>query len=145
MTGEISDFPELVGEKLDEFIRRLAPLNVYSRVEKASEHYVKAQRLAHIDDEMGIIRLIAAEEELVVAIFEALKSHTDKLPKHRDFIRKYKDHRVKMSFYPVLLNFRYVLERYFQDGITFDGFEEVIHWNARPVIDGDEIKIGLFD
>ncbi len=145
MAETVADFADLIGGELDDYIRRSAPLNVYTRVENASEHYTKAQKLDRLDDEMGVIRLIAAEEELVVAIFEALKAHDDQLPKHRDFVRKYKDHRVKQAFYPVLLNMRHVLEDSFRSGITFDGLEDVIHWHVRPVIDGDEIKIAIFD
>lgn len=58
---------------------------------------------------MGALRLIAAEEELVVAIFEWLKLNASKMPEHDDFIKKYKNHRTKLSFHPVLSQFRNVL------------------------------------
>ena len=58
---------------------------------------------------MGAIRLIAAEEELVVAIFEWLKLNEDHFPEHKDFIRKFKNHVVKLAFYPTLAQFRFIL------------------------------------
>ncbi|MBK8211422.1 MAG: hypothetical protein IPK78_17205 [Rhodospirillales bacterium] len=51
----------------------MAPRKIASRVGKALDHYTKAHRLVGVDEEMGAIRCIAAEEELVVAIFEWLK------------------------------------------------------------------------
>ena len=69
----IEPFAELVGRDVIELIFEVAPRKVRSRVEKALDHYTKALRLVGVDDEMGAIRLIAAEEELVVANFEWLK------------------------------------------------------------------------
>ena len=55
-----------------------APRKVLTRVAGALEHYVRSEKLGTIDKEMGAIRLIAGEEELVVAIFEWLKLNADK-------------------------------------------------------------------
>jgi len=41
---------------------------------------------------MGAIRLNAAEEELVVAIFEWLKLKEEQFPENKDFVRKFKNH-----------------------------------------------------
>jgi len=98
------------------------------------DHFVKAQKLRGADDEMGVIRCIAAEEELVVAIFEWLKLNSDRLPSHGDFIGKYKNHRVKLAFYPVLSQFRFVLGDMIAHGITFPGFEQVLLMKIEPSI-----------
>jgi hypothetical protein len=98
------------------------------------DHFVKAQKLRGVDDEMGVIRCIAAEEELVVAIFEWLKLNSDRLPSHGDFIGKYKNHRVKLAFYSVLSQFRFVLGDMIAHGITFPGFEQVLLMKIEPSI-----------
>ncbi len=82
----VDPFSELVGQEIVEFVFQLAPTEVGTRVGKALDHYTKALRLVGVDDEMGALRCIAAEEELVVAIFEWLKLDADKIPEHRDFI-----------------------------------------------------------
>jgi hypothetical protein len=97
-------FEALVGKDVFRLTQHLAPTKILSRIHKALDHYTKAQRLAGVDDEMGAIRCIAAEEELVVAIFEWLKLNTDKVPEHRDFIGRSKNHRVKLAFLPVISN-----------------------------------------
>jgi hypothetical protein len=89
-------FGDLIGKDFLDLIFGNAPHKVATRVAKSLDHFWKAIPLEGIDDEMGAIRLIAAEEELVVAIFEWLKLNTDKVPEHGDFIRKYKNHRVKL-------------------------------------------------
>lgn len=60
---EISAFAEIVGEDVVSFIFEHAPRKVTTRVAKALEHYTRARKLVDIDEEMGAIRLIAAEEE----------------------------------------------------------------------------------
>jgi hypothetical protein len=107
---DLAPFYALVGADIAELIFELAPRKVRSRVAKALDHFTKAKRLIGTDDEMGAIRCIAAEEELVVAIFEWLKLNADKMPEHGDFIGKYKNHRVKLAFYPVLAQMRMILE-----------------------------------
>lgn len=98
----IEPFAELVGRDVIELILEAAPRKVATRVGKALDHYTKALRLPGVDDEMGAIRLIAAEEELVVGIFEWLKLNAAAMPEHGDFIGRSKNHRVKLAFYPVL-------------------------------------------
>jgi hypothetical protein len=81
-------FADLIGQDFLDYIFETAPRKVGTRVGKALDHFYKGAPLDGIDDEMGAIRLIAAEEELVVAIFEWLKLNTDKVPQHDDFIKK---------------------------------------------------------
>jgi hypothetical protein len=138
-------FGDLVGEDVIKFVFTHAPAKVAVRIARALDHYTRAPILAGLDEEMGAIRLIAAEEELVVAIFEWLKINNDKFPEHMDFTRKFKNHVVKLSFYPALSQFRFIIVDMLHHGFTFDGFEDVINWSVEPVIDGSNIKLAVLD
>lgn len=116
-----ASFAELVGADIEAHLRRLAPAKVLSRVDKAEHHFVRALALAGIDDEMGAIRLIAAEEELVVAIFELVKLRSDRMPEHRDFVRRFRNHYVKLAFYPVLHEFRSIVLPWLEGEMETDG------------------------
>lgn len=94
---------------------------------------------------MGAIRLIAGEEELVVAIFEWLKLQSDHFPEHADFVKQFRRHPVKLSLHPVLLQFRWVLEDLLRSGFTLDGLEEVISWTATPVLDEKGVGLSIRD
>lgn len=98
------------------------------RILKAIDHIEKARLLDGIDDEMGAIRLIAAEEELVVSIFEWLKLNENKMPEHRDLVRSYKNHQVKLMFYPVLSIMHFALGWIIQDGLAF---KEIGHYKMK--------------
>jgi hypothetical protein len=141
----IEPFAELVGREVIELIVEVAPRKVGSRVGKALDHYRKALRLQGIDDEMGALRLIAAEEEIVVAIFEWLKLSAAAMPEHGDFIGRSKNHRVKLAFYPVLSQFRFVLGDMLNQGITLDGLEDVLHWHVAPVRLENRIVLRISD
>jgi hypothetical protein len=138
---DLEPFGALVGEDIAELIFRKAPTKVANRIGKALNHFAKAAKLQGIDDEMGVIRLIAAEEELVVAIFEWLKLNAKSLPEHGDFIGKYKNHRVKLAFYPVLSQLRFVLDDMLQHGITVEGLEDVLHWHVKAVRHEDRVVL----
>jgi len=141
----IEPFADLVGRDVIELVFKAAPRKVASRVRKALDHYTKALRLPGVDDEMGAIRLIAAEEELVVGIFEWLKLNAGAMPEHRDFIGRSKNHRVKLAFYPVLSQFRFVLGDMVTHGITFDGLEDVLYWHVAPARVENRIVLRIFD
>jgi len=128
----------LVGAELRVFIEKKAPTKVWSRVLKAIDHIEKAKLLDGIDVEMGAIRLIAAEEELVVSIFEWLKINESKMPEHRDLVRAYKNHQVKLMFYPVLSVMHFAMGWIVQDGLVFGGIE---HYQMKiiPEIKDDSI------
>lgn len=106
---ELEYFNSLVGENLVDMILTKAPTKVKWRVIKAADHVRKAHRIKDIDMEMFSIRLIAAEEELVVAVFEWLKLNTGKMPEHKDLVGKFKNHQVKLMFTPVLMLMKSVL------------------------------------
>lgn len=135
-------FVGLVGKDFFDFIVNNVPKKVGSRIGKSIDHYKKALVLERIDPEMGVIRLIAAEEELVVAIFELLKLNADKLPAHDDFIRKFKNHQVKLAFAPVLAQFRFVLGDYVKDGATMEGLE-ILHFKFKPVIKDNKFMLEM--
>lgn len=138
-------FGELVGDEVIDLLFELAPQKIGSRVGKALDHYTKALRLIGVDDEMGAIRCIAAEEELVVAIFEWLKLNVERVPEHQDFIRKYKNHYVKLAFYPVLSQFRFVLQDMLKGGITLEGLEETSPWQVSAVCAEKKVKLRIAD
>lgn len=130
---DIEPFTALVGAEIVELIFQKAPKKVATRITKSLEHYTRAARLLGIDEEMGAIRLIAAEEELVVAIFEWIKLNAQHLPEHGDFIGKYKNHRVKLAFYPVLSQLGIVLSGMLSNGVRIEGLEDFLHWHVRAV------------
>lgn len=140
---DTAPFAALVGEDIISFILENAPRKVASRVCKAIDHFAGAEKLAGIDEEMGIIRFIAGEEELVVAIFEWLKLNGKVFPEHKDFVGKFKNHIVKLAFYPVLRQFRFVVGNMLTDGITFDGLEDVLSFSVKPVVEGKQIRLAL--
>ena len=142
---DITPFSEIAGEDVVSFIFKHAPRKVTTRVAKAVDHYARAAKLVDVDEEMGAIRLIAAEEELVVAIFEWLKLNEDRFPEHGDFVRKFKNHIVKLAFYPTLAQFRFIFGDMLTQGFTMEGLEEVIDWTAKPVIEGNQVKLAILD
>lgn len=127
---DAAHFDSLVGVEVIQLIKKHAPRKIMSRINKALDHYAKAEKLQGVDDEMGSIRLIAAEEELVVAIFEWLKLNAKFLPEHNDFIGKFKNHYVKLSFHPVLMQFRFILE-----ATTQEGGEDMHDKDENPFVD----------
>ena len=142
---DTSPFADIAGEDVVSFIFEHAPRKVTTRVAKAIEHYTRAGKLVDIDEEMGAIRVIAAEEELVVAIFECLKLKEDHFPEHKDFVRKFKNHIVKLAFYPTLAQFRFILGDMLERGFTMDGLEDVLNWSVKPVIEGERLKLAILD
>jgi hypothetical protein len=141
---DVSPFADLVGQETIELIFKAAPKKVSTRIAKALYHYSKAPTLAGIDEEMAAIRLIAAEEELVVAIFEVLKLRDEHFPEHRDFVRKYKNHIVKQSFYPVLFQFRLILGEMMR-GFGLVGLPVNLNWTAKPIVEGETVKLLISD
>ena len=142
---DATPFAELVSADVIDLISDKAPSKVRWRVHKALDHYTRAMRLEGLDEEMGAIRLIAAEEELVVAIFEWLKLNEAHYPEHRDFARKFKNHQVKLSFYPVLSQFRCVLVDLLTEGFSLEGLEDVIKWRSRPVVSDGKVQLLIED
>jgi hypothetical protein len=142
---EASPFSALVGEDIISFIIQNSPRKVLTRISRSLEHFGRSTKLEGIDEEMGAIRLIAAEEELVVAIFELLKLKSDSFAEHKDFVSKFRSHVVKLAFYPVLFQFRIVVGDILRDGFTFEGLENIVTWSAKPVVEGKQIKVVLCD
>jgi hypothetical protein len=137
-------FDALVGAEIFAFIIAAAPGPVRNRIVKSLDHLIRAERLQGVDEEMGALRLIAAEEELVVAIFEWLRQEAEHFPEHADFVRQFKRHPVKQSLHPVLREFRMALEGNFE-GFTIEGLEDVIDWRPWPVIEEGRILLQITD
>jgi hypothetical protein len=62
-----------------------------------------------------------------------LKLNATNMLRHEDFIKRYKNHYVKLAFYPVLSQFRWVLGDMIESGITFPGFENILLMHLEPV------------
>jgi hypothetical protein len=140
---ETQPFADLVGDDVIGFLCEHLPAKVGMRFGRALDHYARANALVGVDEEMGMIRLIAAEEELVVAIFELLKIKQDEFPEHKDFVRKFRNHIVKLSFYPVLLQFKFAIGYMLKEGFVMEGIEDLMQFRAKPVVDGNTIRIAV--
>jgi hypothetical protein len=138
-------FSDLIGKQFLDYIFEKSPKKVATRVGKALDHFDKAIKLKGLDEEMGAIRLIAAEEELVVAIFEWLKLNADKLPKHDDFIKKYKNHYIKLAFVPVLSQFKFILGDFLAHGFGLEGLEQLLHFHIATIIEDGKILLEIND
>jgi hypothetical protein len=141
----VKPFADLVGDEVFSFILDRAPTKVKTRISRALDHYTRASALVGVDEEMGAIRLIAAEEELVIAIFECLKLKEDQFPEYKDFVRKFKNHVVKLSFYPVLSQFRFIYSDLLKNGFGPEGMEDVVNWTAKPVVEGEKLRLAIMD
>ena len=53
------------------------------------------------------------------------------------------NHYVKLAFYPVLSQFRWVLSDMIEDGITFEGFESVLTMRLEPAIEDGRVKLRI--
>lgn len=137
---DITAISAIAGKDLIDLLFQKAPTKVASRIGKAIDHFNKALRLVDVDDEMGVIRLIAAEEELVVAIFEWLKLKSEKFPEHSDFVRRFKNHQVKLAFYPVLSQFRFILGD-IAEGFVPEGLDDAEGWNASLACDNNHVDL----
>jgi hypothetical protein len=144
VTIDTSELERLVGKDVIAAILAAAPLKVQTRVAKAAQHLQKAIRLQSFDDEMGAIRLIAAEEELVVAIFEWLKLNSEHFPEYRDFVSKMKNHLVKLTFTPVLGQMATIFDNFLKDGLAPAGLQDVITWRVEPGVKDGKVVLQLF-
>lgn len=132
-------FNSLVGQDVIDMIIEKAPTKVKWRVIKAADHIHKAHKIKDIDMEMFSIRLIAAEEELVVAIFEWLKLNTDKMPEHKDLVGKFKNHQVKLMFSPVLLLMKNVLIETLGPNLNIHGLDIEV----KPRFENNAVNVYL--
>jgi hypothetical protein len=140
---ETKPFAHLVGEEVVNFLCEHLPTKVRTRFGRALDHYARAGALVGVDEEMGMIRLVAAEEELVVGIFELLKIKQDQFPEHKDFVRKFKNHIVKLSFYPVLQQFKFAIGYMLKEGFVLEGIEDLMRFRVKPVVDGKAIRVAV--
>lgn len=120
-----------------------AQTKILTRVGKAADHVQKANRLENVDEEMAVIRYIAAEEELVVAIFQWLILNGEHVGAHQDFLRKFKNHVVKLAFPLVLQQLGFVVTEFLEDGITLEGLEDHLTWRVKPTLADGRVVLQL--
>lgn len=137
-------FDELVGEPFVVHVLKHADPRVMYRLARAADHYNKAVKLFGVDDEMAVIRLIAAEEELVVAIIRHVTLKADVFPDTGPILRRFDDHRVKQAFAPTLGRLWGALEHQFREGFSVEGLEHVT-WTYNPILEDDKFKLSIQD
>lgn len=142
---DLQSLVALVGEDLIDVIVQKAPTKIQTRLAKAADHVLKANKLDGFDDEMGVIRYIAAEEELVVAIFQWLVLNAGHVGAHEDFLRKSKNHLVKLAFPIVLQQLAFVINGFLQDGLTLEGLEDYLTWKVAPTIQDGRVMLQVSD
>ncbi|MGH7020859.1 MAG: hypothetical protein ACREEY_13305 [Brevundimonas sp.] len=143
-TVSLTALSELTGAPFFDLIMAKAPKVVTYRIAKAADHYNKAVLLRGADEEMGAIRLIAAEEELVIAIFKWLEQNPDDYPDVSLLLKKFKEHRVKLAFYPTLCQFVFALED-LADGVAPEGLNSHITWKPDLIADGGKVMVRLLN
>lgn len=138
-------FDALVGDEFVMHILKHADPRVMYRFTRAADHYTKAVKLFGVDDEMAAMRLIAAEEELVVAIIRHVTLKADVFPDTGPILRRFDDHRVKQAFGPTLARLWEAMEHQFRHGFSVEGLEHV-RWTYTPILDGDgKFKLSIRD
>ncbi len=141
---DTAGFRELVGDEFFSHIMENAHYLVIFRVARAADHYNRALKLAGIDEPMGVLRLITAEEELVVAIFRLIALKADQYPDPGVILKRYQDHRVKQSFFPTLVQFWFAMEGMFTKGITITDAPHV-RWAYKPAISDGKFVLNIHD
>lgn len=133
----INHWVKIVPLNLHQFILKNASTKIKNRYIMATQHYEKAYLIKDLDPEMAIIRLIAAEEELVVAIFKILETLKHLGSQQLIFAKSSKNHQVKLAFSQVLFVFKDILKNYFNPELGGQLISEVktnctAHNNSSP-------------
>lgn len=142
---DLQPFRRLISAEAFDLLIARAPTKVRTRIAKACEHFAKATTHINGDEEAGALRLIAAEEELVVAIFEWLKLNAAVVPDHADFVVKRKNHLVKLAFHPVMSQIVWVLRGLLQEGLTIEARDDDIHLSLCATCREDRVSLRLED
>lgn len=140
---DTTHFDTLVGEQFVVHVLEHADERVRFRLTRAADHYNKALKLFGVDNEMAVIRLIAAEEELVVAIIRHVTLKADVFPDTGPILRRFDDHRVKQAFAPTLGRFWSAMQHQFSQGINVEGLD--VHWTYKPILDDGKFKMGIYE
>ncbi|MGM0912737.1 MAG: hypothetical protein ACQEWZ_00090 [Pseudomonadota bacterium] len=137
-------FSDIAGEDVVDVVFSKAPTKVLTRVCKAIHHFEKAKALSGVDEEMAAIRLIAVEEELVVAVFELIKYQRPGGGEYRTFVKKFNNHRVKLAFYPVMSQLKFIIQRIFSGGFSLEGMEGLLDLHAELVVENGKAFARLY-
>lgn len=136
---------ENINSEVWSFVSRNAVTSVTSRIENCYRHYTKALIIKDIDPEMAAIRLIAAEEELAVAVFDIIKRNEDKFIDCKHITKKFKNHFVKLLFSPAVHSIANIVSSFLANGMSIEVAEGVpsIGISIELIISKDKIMLRL--
>lgn len=116
---------EEVNQEFLKFIYAKKITKIQSRLDSAQRHFQKADVIKSIDPEMAAIRLVAAEEELVVAVFEIIKLTPELAGSWEKITKKFKNHFVKLLFWPAAEHIKSIIENFLGSELYIEGIEKL--------------------
>lgn len=134
-----------INQDVWEFVKSNATTSVMSRLESCYRHYTKALVIKDIDPEMSAIRLIAAEEELAVAVFDIIKRNKDSFVDCKHITKKFKNHFVKQLFSPTVHNISTIVSSFLENGLSIEIVEDGPSTDVfvKPIIAKDKVLLRL--
>ncbi len=136
---------ESINQDIWDFVHKNATTSVRSRVENCYLHYTKALVIKSIDPEMSAIRLVAAEEELAVAVFDIIKRNEDSFIDCKHITQKFRNHFVKQLFSPTVHNIAIIVSAFLESGLRIDVVEggPSIDISIEPIIAENKLLLRL--
>ncbi len=136
---------EHINQDIWAFVNNNATTSVRSRLESCYRHFIKALVIKDIDSEMSAIRLIAAEEELAVAVFDIIKRNEDSFIDCKHITKKFKNHFVKQLFSPTVHNIAIIVSTFLENGMSIDVIEGApgIDISIEPIIAENKVMLRL--
>lgn len=136
---------EHINQDVWAFVNNNATTSVRSRLESCYRHYTKALIIKDIDPEMSAIRLVAAEEELAVAVFDIIKRNEDSFIDCKHITKKFKNHFVKQLFSPAVHNVAIIVSTFLENGMSIDVIEggPGLDVSIEPIIAEDKVMLRL--
>ena len=94
---------------------------------------------------MSAIRLVAAEEELAVAVFDIIKRNEDSFIDCKHITKKFKNHFVKQLFSPTVHNIAIIVSTFLENGMRIDVIEDGpgLDVSIEPIISEDKVMLRL--
>ncbi|WP_347332016.1 hypothetical protein [Marinimicrobium locisalis] len=134
-----------INQDVWEFVKSNATTSVMSRIESCYRHFTKALVIKDIDPEMSAIRLIAAEEELTVAVFDIIKRNEDSFVECKHITKKFRNHYVKQLFSPTVNNIALIIYSFLKNGMRIDASEDApsVDVSFEPIIAEDKVLLRL--
>lgn len=136
---------ERINQDVWGFVHNNATTSVRSRLESCYLHYTKALVIKDIDPEMSAIRLVAAEEELAVAVFDIIKRNEGNFIDCKHITKKFKNHFVKQLFSPVVHNIAIIISTFLENGVGIDVIESGsgVGVSIEPIIAENKVMLRL--